>query len=69
MSQIQEIEIKRYHDRITKDIRHLVERYREIMAWDIPENNPVIADKLIFNAIQIALKEIEIKEHIIKDKS
>ena len=64
MSQIQEIEINRYHARIVKDMRHLIERYREIMAWDIPENDPVEADKLIFIAVQTALEEIEVEEHI-----
>ncbi len=59
MSQMQEIEIDRYHKRIVKDMKHLIERYREIMAWDIPENDPVEADKLIFKAVHEALDEIE----------
>ncbi len=59
MSQMQEIEIKRYHDRIVKDMRHLIERYSEIMAWDIPENDPVEADRLIFKAVRAALNELE----------
>jgi len=59
MSDMQEIEIERYHKRIVKDMRHLIERYREIMAWDIPENDPVEADKLIFKAVHAALDEIE----------
>jgi len=59
MSDMQEIEIERYHKRIVKDMRHLIERYREIMAWDIPENDPVEADKLIFQAVHAALDEIE----------
>lgn len=59
MSDIQEIEINRYRGRIVKDMRHLIERYREIMAWDIPENDPVEADKLIFAAIHEALDKIE----------
>lgn len=59
MSKVQEIEINRYHDRIVKDLHHLIERYREIMAWDVPENDPIEADKLIFNAVHSALSEIE----------
>lgn len=59
MSQMQQIEIDRYHKRIVKDMNHLIERYREIMAWDIPENNPVEADRLIFKAVHEALDEIE----------
>jgi len=59
MSQMQQIEIDRYHKRIVKDMNHLVERYREIMAWDIPDNDPVEADRLIFRAVHEALDEIE----------
>ena len=59
MSEMQEIEIQRYHDRIIKDLHHIIERYREIMAWDIPENDPVEADRLIFKAIHEALNKIE----------
>lgn len=59
MSQMQEIEINRYHDRIVKDMRHLIERYREIMAWDIPENDPDEADRLIFKAVHAVLNELE----------
>ena len=59
MSDIQNIEIERYQGNIVKDLRHLIEKYREIMAWDVPENDPVEADRLIFEAIQSGLAEIE----------
>ncbi len=59
MTDIQNIEIERYHDKIVKDLRHVIEKYREIMAWDVPENDPVEADRLIFQAIHTALAEIE----------
>ncbi|ABI71632.1 hypothetical protein ACRN9Z_05435 [Shewanella frigidimarina] len=59
MSDIQNIEIERYHDQITEDVRQLVERYREIMAWDVPDNDTVEADRLIFQAIHAAVVEIE----------
>ncbi|MGI2104059.1 hypothetical protein ACRN9A_02690 [Shewanella frigidimarina] len=59
MSDIQNIEIERYHDQITEDVRQVVERYREIMAWDVPDNDTVEADRLIFQAIHAAVVEIE----------
>lgn len=59
MSEMQEIEISRYRKRIVKDVRHLIEHYREIMAWDVPENDPVEADRLIFSAVRSAIDEIE----------
>jgi hypothetical protein len=59
MSKVQNIEISRYQPNITGDLRQLVEKYREIMAWDVPENDPVEADRLIFQAINTALEAIE----------
>ncbi|PKG77771.1 hypothetical protein CXF80_05280 [Shewanella sp. Actino-trap-3] len=59
MSDVQNIEIERYHDKITEDLRKVVEKYREIMAWDVPDNDTVEADRLIFQAIYSALAEIE----------
>lgn len=58
MSKVQDIEISRYQPKITDDLRQLVEKYREIMAWDVPENDPVEADRLIFQAINTALEAI-----------
>ncbi|SIS82795.1 hypothetical protein [Neptunomonas antarctica] len=59
MTDVQNIEIERYHERITKDLRDMIEKYREIMDWDVPENDTVEADRLIFQAIHTALAEIE----------
>ncbi len=62
MPNMQEIEISRYHKRIVKDVNHLIKRYREIMAWDIPENDSTEADRLIFKAVHEALSDIENKK-------
>ncbi|WP_137220930.1 hypothetical protein [Shewanella sp. MEBiC00475] len=59
MSDVQNIEIERYQDNITEDIRKVIEKYREIMAWDVPENDTVEADRLIFKAIHSAIAGIE----------
>jgi hypothetical protein len=59
MTDVQNIEIERYHEKIVDDLRHIVEKYREIMSWDVPENDPVEADRLIFQAIRAALAEID----------
>ncbi|HFB64596.1 MAG TPA: hypothetical protein ENJ60_03560 [Aeromonadales bacterium] len=59
MSDMQHIEIERYHDEIIHDMRKLVEKYRKAMDWDIPENNEIEADQLIFDAIQHALDSIK----------
>ena len=59
MSNIQNLEIELYHDKITKDLHQVIEKYREIMARDVPDNDPIEADTLIFQAIRTALLEIE----------
>lgn len=59
MKSMQEIEIERYHDKIVEDVAALVEKYRKIMDWDIPENDEELADKLIFEAVQKALDEVK----------
>ena len=55
MSESQKIEIQRYHKELVKDVASLVDKYRRIMEWDIPESDEREGDKLIFEAIQDAL--------------
>jgi len=59
MSESQEIEIQRYHKELVKDVASLVDKYRRIMEWDIPESNEDEGDKLIFKAIQDALDALK----------
>ena len=54
-----EIEIQRYHDKLVKDVEHLVDKYRRIMEWDIPEYDESEGDKLILQAIQQALDSLK----------
>ncbi len=62
MSSMQEIELQRYHDELVKDVRHLVDKYRRAMEWDIPENDEKEGDALIFEAIQKALETLKAAE-------
>ena len=55
---MQEIELQRHHHALLADVRSLVEKYRSMMAWDIPDNDEQQADRLIFDAIQQALDTI-----------
>ncbi len=59
MSESQKIEIQRYHKELVKDVASLVDKYRRIMEWDIPESNESEGDKLIFKAIQDALDALK----------
>ena len=55
MTDMQQIEINRYHNEIIDDVKQLVEKYRKAMDCDIPENDDKKSDQLIFTAIEAAL--------------
>ncbi len=62
MPSMQERELQKYHHELVKDMRSLVEKYRRAMDWDIPDNDEILADKLIFEALQKALDAIRQQE-------
>ncbi len=59
MSEIQEIELQRHHEELVSDVRELVEKYRRIMDWDVPDNDDAESDRLIMQAIKSALVQVE----------
>jgi len=61
MADIEQIELDRHKSQIHKDVVHLVEKYRKIFDWDVPENNEITSDKMILEAIRNVLDEIDKK--------
>ena len=59
MEKIEQIELEAQRSQIIDDMKSLVEKYRAIFDWDIPEINQNAADKLILAAIRKALDDIE----------
>tara|TARA_R110001592_G_scaffold164020_1_gene397997 strand:- start:3269 stop:3454 length:186 start_codon:yes stop_codon:yes gene_type:complete len=59
MRDIERIELERHQDQIKSDVNDLVEKYRKIFDWDVPDNNEMLADKLILTAIRQAITDIE----------
>lgn len=59
MSNLEQVEIGRYHDELVHDVRHLVKKYCRIMAWEVPELDESEAGRLIFQALKSALVEVE----------
>ncbi len=55
MSESQKIELQRHHKELVKDVASLVDKYRRMMEWDIPESDEREGDRLILEAIQEAL--------------
>ncbi len=60
MPKMEQIELDRHRKRLTADVKHLVDKYRSIFEWDVPEIDEASSDKLILGAIREALDAVEI---------
>jgi hypothetical protein len=58
---LEQIELERHRGQIVADVRKLVDKYRAIFDWDVPEIDQAAADRLILREIAKALDEIEKK--------
>lgn len=61
MESMEQIELDRHRDEIFDGVRNLVEHYRGVFTWDIPEVDQARADRLILAEIRNALTKIETK--------
>ena len=61
MNKMEQLELDAYRGEIVTDMRSLVEKYRRIFDWDIPEVDQLAADKLIVAAMRKALDDIGTK--------
>jgi hypothetical protein len=59
MAKIEEVELDAHRGQIIADMKSLVEKYRAIFGWDIPDIDQNAADKLILAAIRKELDDIE----------
>ena len=59
MAKMEQIELNQHREQLTADVKGLVEKYRSIFEWDIPEIDEVVSDKLILGAIRQALDAVE----------
>lgn len=59
MAKMEEIELNQHREQLTADVKGLVEKYRSVFEWDIPEIDEVVSDKLILGAIRQALDVVE----------
>ena len=58
MAQIEQKELEAHRDEITTDLNKLVEKYRKIFDWDVPDIDQAVADKLIVLEVRKALDEL-----------
>jgi hypothetical protein len=64
MSQMEQLELNAYRNEIVSDMEALLEKYRAIFNWDIPEIDEAAADKLILAAMHAALDGISQKRSV-----
>jgi hypothetical protein len=59
MKKIEQLELEGHRNEIIADVERLVEKYRAIFDWDVPEVDQNLADKLILTEVRKALDDIE----------
>ena len=63
MVSIEERELEGHRAEIIADVKKMVEKYRKIFDWDVPDIDQAAADRLIVSEVRKALGELE-KHHI-----
>ncbi|MBK7424039.1 MAG: YihY/virulence factor BrkB family protein [Propionivibrio sp.] len=59
-SQLEQLELDAYGESLSaNDARGLVERYRMIFNWDVPEVDEALSDRLVLSAIREALSNVK----------
>jgi hypothetical protein len=61
VANIEQTELDGHRDEIIADVKKLVEKYRAIFDWDVPDIDQTVADKLILSEVRKALDEVEKK--------
>lgn len=59
MKKLEQMELEAHRGEIIADVKGLIEKYRAIFDWDVPEIDQDVADKLILVEIRKALDESE----------
>lgn len=59
MENIEQMELDAHRGEISADVKKMVEKYRAIFGWDIPEIDQSYADKLILTEVRKVLDDIE----------
>jgi hypothetical protein len=61
VARIEERELEGHRAEIIDDVKKMVEKYRKIFDWDVPDIDQASADKLILSEVRKALGELEHK--------
>jgi hypothetical protein len=59
MTEIEKLELVAHRSDIIEDVNNLIEKYRAIFGWDVPDIDENLANRLILNAVRQALDDIQ----------
>jgi hypothetical protein len=59
MAEIEELEMDVHRAQLVVDVKALVEKYRAIFDWDVPEVDEALSDRLILKALRQTIDDIE----------
>ncbi len=59
MAKIEQKELEAHRGQIDADVKKLVEKYRAIFDWDVPDIDQAAADKLILAEVRRAVDALE----------
>ena len=58
MPKLEQFEIEAHRDEIVRDVRNLVEKYRAVFDWDVPDIDQAAADRLILTEVVTAVNAL-----------
>lgn len=59
MVKIEQLEMDAHRAQLNEDMDDLVEKYRSIFGWDVPDIDVPLSDQLICDALRQALNNVE----------
>jgi hypothetical protein len=59
MARMEQLELDAHREQLAADVAALVDKYRSIFTWDVPDIDEPRADRLILGAIRTALDDVE----------
>lgn len=63
MEKLELIELAAHRKDIVADVRGLLDKYRAIFEWDVPDVDEKLVEKLIIAEMRTALADIETELH------
>lgn len=58
MTRIEEIEMDAHRAQLKSDVGRLVDKYRAIFGWDVPDIDEALSERLIIESLHRALDDV-----------